>query len=179
MSDFRENFSYRFGNKVYKQMSGGPIGARITMACSRLVMQQWGHAYTTILLKANIKLRLFGNYVDDVRQGTNLIPKGYRFKSLQLEFSIEWQEQDEQEGLSDLKRMSNVCREVMNSINPDLQFTTETEEDFANKRLQTLDFETWCNEDGLISHSFFEKRMQTPLVTMERSAMASGGTRTR
>ena len=72
-----ENFSYRFGNKIYKQKSGGPIGARITMACSRLVMQQWGNAYTTILIKANIKLRLFGSYVDDIRQGTNIIPKGF------------------------------------------------------------------------------------------------------
>ena len=36
-----EKFSYRFGQKIYHQQSGGPIGARITMACSGLVMQQW------------------------------------------------------------------------------------------------------------------------------------------
>jgi hypothetical protein len=38
---------------------------------------------------------------------------------------------------------------------------------------QTLDFETWANKDSSISHYFFEKRMQTPLVTMERSAMGA------
>ena len=47
-----KNFSYRFGNKIYRQQSGSPIGARITMACSRLVMQQWGEAYTTILIRS-------------------------------------------------------------------------------------------------------------------------------
>jgi hypothetical protein len=69
--------------------------------------------------------------------------------------------------------MGNVCKEVINQINPDIKFTVESEEDFANNRLQTLDFETWANPDGTISHSFFEKTMQTPLVTMERSAMGA------
>ena len=59
-----------------------------------------------------------------------------------IEFRQEWKEQDELEDLSDLKRVGNVCNEVMNKINPDLKFTIESEEDFQNKRLQTLDFET-------------------------------------
>ena len=33
------NFCYTFGGKIYWQQAGGPIGARITMACSRLRMQ--------------------------------------------------------------------------------------------------------------------------------------------
>ena len=45
-----EKFSYRFGQKIYHHQSGGPIGARITMACSRLLMQQWGESYTNITL---------------------------------------------------------------------------------------------------------------------------------
>ena len=152
-----EKFSYRFGQKIYHQQSGGPIGARITMACSRLVMQQWGESYTKILLRSNIRLRLFGNYVDDIRQGTNHIPRGFKFIKLGdvIKFRQEWKDQDEMENLSDLKRMGNVCREIMDSINPDLRFTIESEEDFANKRLQTLYFETWTNPDGSISHLFF------------------------
>ena len=61
----------------------------------------------------------------------------------------------------------------MNSINPDLQFTIESEEDFANGRIQTLDFEIKATDTGNIEHSFFEKPMQTHLVTMERSAMGA------
>ena len=154
-----DNFSYRFCKKIYHQKSEGPIGARITMACSRLVMQQWGESYTNILLRSNIKLRLFGNYVDDIRQGTNIIPKGCRYVKLGdiIEFRQEWKEQDELEDLSDLKRMGNVCKEVMNEINPTLKFTIESEEDFPNNRLQTPNFETWTNPDGTISQRNFQE----------------------
>ena len=83
----------------------GTHRARITMACSRLVMQQWGEAYTSVLLRSNIRLRLFGNYVDDIRQGTNNIPKGHRYIKLGdvIEFRQELKEQDDLENLSDLK----------------------------------------------------------------------------
>ena len=34
------NFCYEFGGEYFLQMSGGPIGARVTMAARRLVMQE-------------------------------------------------------------------------------------------------------------------------------------------
>ena len=37
-----EHFCYRFGGKTFQQQSGGPIGARVTMAAARIVMQDWG-----------------------------------------------------------------------------------------------------------------------------------------
>ena len=37
---FFRNFTYTFGGDIFVQMFGGPIGARITMAVARLVMQQ-------------------------------------------------------------------------------------------------------------------------------------------
>ena len=40
-----ENFTYNYGGKVYLQLEGGPIGARLTMACSRVVMADWGEQY--------------------------------------------------------------------------------------------------------------------------------------
>ena len=39
-----ENFTYNFGGKIYLQKEGGPIGNRLTMACSRVVMQDWGRS---------------------------------------------------------------------------------------------------------------------------------------
>ena len=64
----------------------------------------------------------------------------------------------------------------MNSVAEDLKFTveTESEEDFENKRIQTLDFEAWFDEnEGVVKHNAFEKKMQTLLVIMERSAMGN------
>ena len=88
-------------------------------------------------------------------------------------YKTEWKEEDDMENFSDLKRMGRTCQVAMNSISPDLQFTVESEEDFENGRIQTLDFEIKAADTGNIEHSFFEKPMQTPLVTMERSAMGA------
>ena len=94
-----------------------------------------GEAYTSILLRFNIKLRQFGNYVNDIRQGTNI-----KLCDV-IEFRQEWKEEDELEDKSDLKRMGIVCRDIMNTINEDLKFTVEIEQDFPNGILQTLDFD--------------------------------------
>ena len=37
-----ENFCYDFGGRTFLQLFGGPIGARLTMACARVVMTEWG-----------------------------------------------------------------------------------------------------------------------------------------
>ena len=42
-------FTYEFAGELFVQMEGGPIGARITMAASRLVMQEWSERYSKIL----------------------------------------------------------------------------------------------------------------------------------
>ena len=67
--------------------------------------------------------------------------------------------------------MARVLEPAMNMINSDLKFTTESQEDYENERLPTLDFEMWLEPDG-IKHSYYQKPMKTPLVLMERSAMA-------
>ena len=37
-----ENFPYKFSGESFKQTSGGPIGARVTMAAARIVMSDCG-----------------------------------------------------------------------------------------------------------------------------------------
>ena len=85
-------------------------------------------------------------------------------------FKQEWEKEDLEEGLPTLTRMSKACNMAMNHINPDLQFTVETEIDFVEKRLPTLDFYMWV-EKGTIKHSYYEKPMRTQMVLMKRSSM--------
>ena len=66
--------------------------------------------------------------------------------------------------------MVGLCLPVANNINKDLEFTAEIAADFDNKRLPTLDFELWLEEDGELNH-YFQKSMKTPFVIMKRSAM--------
>ena len=64
---FFENFVYTFGGECFVQCGGGPIGARLTMALARLVMQAWSEEFSKILRKNMIGEHLRGIYVDDGR----------------------------------------------------------------------------------------------------------------
>ena len=69
------------------------------------------------------------------------------------------------------RRMARICLVAMNAINEDLEFTIEICSDFTDNRIPTLDFFLWPERWGL-NHSFFQKSMRTPYVTMKRSAMS-------
>ena len=68
--------------------------------------------------------------------------------------------------------MARVTRTGMNSINKDLVFTTECQEDFKNEKLPTLDFQMWL-QGNKISHTYFQKPTKTPYFIMARSAMSN------
>ena len=53
---------------------------------------------------------------------------------------------------------SEILRKSMNAIFDFLRFTVESEMDFKDRRLPTLDFKLWVRqEDGLVMHTFYEK----------------------
>ena len=139
-----ENFSYMFGGKTFLQEEGGPIGNRLTMACSRVVMTEWGEKYLDILNKAGIVTTLLKIYVDDVRQISSKIRDGLRYDVEREDWvwSAEAEVEDgkkRSEGESVDGRMARILQPAMNSINGDLVFTTELQEDFPDGRLPTLD----------------------------------------
>ena len=77
-------FTYTFGGKVYIQVGGGPIGARITMAVARLVMQEWKDSYNQILKNSNIVELLSSLYVEFQR----LLEMGERYIEEEKAFKI-------------------------------------------------------------------------------------------
>ena len=86
-------------------------------------------------------------------------------------YSEEKEKKDIENGVSKKKLTEIEISKLMNSLNPDLKFTTETEVDFKNQRLPTLSFELWSERQGL-KHSYFEKDMRSQVLTMQRSSMA-------
>jgi hypothetical protein len=84
------NFCYEFGGEIYLQMEGGPIGARITMAASRLVMQEWAEGYRDILDRSEVTIYSHDGYVDDARQNTDLMVRGARYNPERRRFT--WRE---------------------------------------------------------------------------------------
>ena len=118
-------------------------------------------------------MRLHKGYVDDGRQGTDLLIRGSRYDKTRKRFvwKKELEDEDNIKDESDEERMASVCLEAMNDLNPDLKFTVETRKDFQNGRLATLDFEVDVI-DGIICYWYFQKSMRTPLVMMADSAMS-------
>ena len=171
------NFSYSFGEKVYKQKSGGPIGARVSMSAGRLVIQQWGDSYRRSLEITKMELRLLVGYVDDIRQGGSQIRYGMRFSIVKMEWK--WSAsarldniklKEEGEDPNDIKRC--ICLPAMNAQNDELEFTAEICKDFEAGLLPTLDSELWINQLGLLKHNYFQNKMKTLYVVMKRWAMA-------
>ena len=99
--------------------------------------------------------------MDDLRPGNDIIKRGVRYDEgeRELVFKDEWKEDDDMKDKTDLKRMFEMCLEVTKSIEDDLTVTVESEEDFENGCLQTLDFELWLDvQEGVVKQSFLEKR---------------------
>ena len=157
---FFRSFVYTFGGECYLQGDGGPIGARITMCVARLVLQCWYEDFKKILDNSNIKQYLRGLYVDDRRKILDLLALGTRYNREKeiFEYSEEWLRIDEERGIDRRALTEEEIRLAMNSINPDLSFTTETELDFGNRRLPTLSFQIWSDING-IRYSYYEKSM--------------------
>jgi hypothetical protein len=131
------------GGEIFLQSEGGPIGARLTMACSRLVMQDWAEGYRGTLDRSGVTTYSQDGYVDDVRQNTDLMRMGSRFNPVKKRFTwrADWEKEDREADLPDEVRMGNICLTAMNSISKDLKFTVESVHDFQNGRLATLDFQ--------------------------------------
>ena len=109
-----ENFCYKFGGEALKQSEGGPIGARVTMAAARLVMQAWADGYRNILEEAGLIVDLLTGYVDDVRQASTCLKPGMRYvkERKKFEHSIGAELKDKNmrmEGESTNSRMARIC----------------------------------------------------------------------
>ena len=137
------NFTYEFGGEIFLQMEGGPIGARVTMAASRLVMQEWAEGFREILDKSGVTVDSQNGYVDDARQNTDLMIRGARYNPERKRFTWreDWKIEDDEDDLPDEVRMGKICLDAMNDVSEDLEFMVETVYDFQNKKLATLDFE--------------------------------------
>ena len=140
-------------------------------------MQDWSEQYQAILSNSGLTTHILAGYVDDGRQGTSTLQMGMRYDETENKFMYsEAGEQEDikrrEQGESRNQRMARVCNVAMNSVNHDLEFTVECQEEYENERLPTLDFALWQEKDGTISHTYYQKDMKTPYVIMQRSGMS-------
>ena len=160
---------YRFGGKIYMQNGGGPIGLRCTAAISRVVMNTHDNLVFRALNRCKIETLLMCRYVDDGRMILKPIKKGWRWTGQSFEYSLDWETEDQDE--DPITRTSREILKVQNSQIQMLKFTPETELEFEDQRLPTLDFSLKIEEDGKISYLYFEKAMSANTVMHRHSAL--------
>ena len=168
-----ENSVYQFAGRYYLQSSGGGTGARVTMCSARIIMADWGQKMTEILKRNNIKTWLKSAYVDDVRFVINLLRMNQKWDDTSKSF-IETQTKIDE--ISPIRHSANEMKLAMESINPDLKFVMELEEDFKeDHKLPTLDTSWYFlrpeNAAPSLEFEFFEKRTNSKFCILEKSAM--------
>ena len=164
-----QNHLYKFGDKAYRQRSGGPIGLRGTCAVARLVM-----AHFDVLWLARVtglKLDVWDDmrYMDDGRMVMPSIKCGWRWCEGEVRFSKVWEQEDAK--LSPEEVTKRIVGGTLSSIHKCLKFTTESGEEFGDGWLPTLDLKLRVNGSNQIEFAFYEKPTNTNVTIQLRSAM--------
>ena len=172
VSFFFGNFCYTFGGKKFVQVDGGPIGARVTMAVARIVMQYWKNKFDLVLQKSNIVELLSGLYVDDGRSVQRILNFGERYCKESGKFVVYEDKaiNDIDENIDRVELTRTEVLKAMNSICEDIEFTMELSSDFGDNKLPTLSFSLYANDMGIM-HTYFEKQMKNQTLVVERSAL--------
>ena len=109
-------------------------------------------------------------YVDDARQFSWGINKGWRWVENSFKFNPIWLKEDELANISDDKRTTDLFLQAMNSVMPFLTFTGECPSDFPDNRLPTLDCNLFVSGQKIF-HTFFEKPMRSDKSIDVKSAL--------
>ena len=126
------NHIYQADNTLYRQVSGGEIGARVTGVAARVLMDVWADLLTSILERNKVVIHMLAKYVDDVNLATSTIPRGHSWHNIEGEWMLLWteerQQKDDESGASDSERTMELIREVGDKLVPGLKLTIDLPE---------------------------------------------------
>ena len=161
---------YQFGEDLYLQQSGGPIGMRFTAALASVVMKMWDLAWLAIMKRENIVWDLYLRYVDDCRLFFPTFNKGWYWNGNKFVFSREREAIDMKSEETDEHRTAMIISEAMSSLVPFLKFTGEEKSMFPDQSLPTLDTTLWMS-DGEVRFKFYEKPTVGNQVVHKQTAL--------
>ena len=160
---------YRFGGKIFRQRDGLGIGLRGSAALARLAMCKWDVIWATMQNNWNLIVHLFCRYVDDLRVMLPPLNPGWFWTD------HGWRFDNKKEDARDpTTRTVEEITKSMNSVWKFIKFTSETESDFLDGFLPTLDFATHVESNGHVSYKFFTKPMASNLVLQIGTALSKG-----
>ena len=143
-----KNHVYQFGGVYYLQVSGGPIGLRLTSVVARIVMDRWSLLFLAKLDNSGWQLWAMMKYVDDVNlvlemMDTNVVWEGEGQQKLVSIDKVERQG-DEEETTKEDHTMSLV-QKAANSVFSWLEFMADLPSDHSSQMVPMLDLQVWVN----------------------------------
>ena len=144
---------YGFGGSYYRQASGGPICLRSTCAVARLVMKVWDDKWLARLEKLRVTIEEAIRYMDDGRTALHSFKHGWRWSLGSIKYCRRWEQEDA--SLSRLEVTKRIIEGTMGGLEDYLKFTMETEEEFEDGWLPTLDTELKVSTANIIMYQFF------------------------
>ena len=118
-------------------------------------MARWDQKFKERLKMANIKSELDGRYVDDGRLVLYPIRSGWRWHKGGLWFREDWEQEDQ--FLTAIERTKRVISSAMQGLTECLSFTVETQDDFEDGWLPTLDIKLRVMDGNQIAYTFYSK----------------------
>ena len=100
------------------------------------------------------------------------INPGWRGDGKTIVYREDWRK--EEVGMTGYEKTESVLKDIMNSILPNMEFTTETCNDFESNTLPTLDTQLWIR-NGKVNYSYYEKPTTNKQVLNKKSAMSENG----
>ena len=165
-----KNHLYTFGNKVFRQTSGGAIGLRATCAIARITMNVWDNLWGRKIRELNLRQELYTRYMDDGRSLIHPVRPGWRIADDGcLRFMKEWEQMDKD--VSPTERTKRVLEGSMKSIMVGIEMTMETKEEFGGTWLPTLDVKLAVSKRNRIMFDYYEKPTCSNLTLQKDSAM--------
>jgi hypothetical protein len=133
-------------------------------------MKVWDDKWLARLAELKVQIEEAIRYMDDGRTALFRFRHGWRWCLDGIKFCKRWQEEDKD--LSGIEVTKRILAGTMSGLEEYLDFTMETEEDFQNQWLPTLDTELKVDKNNIILYQFYEKPTNPNTVLHFRTAMA-------
>ena len=166
------NHIHAFGDEVFKQLDGGPIGDKLTTAIADCFILDWDRRVLEKLRNLGIKVRGYKRFFDDTNIFANSVSRKYKYSDGQLVRKTEEEIDKDKEEETD-KLTMEIIREIADSVED--MIDTEADYPSANDgKLPILDIKVWVkkeeNQPDQIFYEFYEKEISSQFVIMKDSA---------
>ena len=158
---------YTFGGDLYRQTSGAGIGLRSSACLAKLTMGFWDRDWAKIQSMWCFKSMLFLRYIDDLRILCFPIKKGWFWGANGWTFDDNLHDMRDDQ----TRTREEICKSL-NCVMNFLRFTTETEMQFCNNMLPTLDVQISVRQDGSMEFRHFTKPTSSNLLIQRHTALS-------